>query len=418
MKTKVNLKLAIALIVMLLAVVFNMNTVNAATNQEAQNILNEIPDELNINTTLKEEIDNIIINEFNLDVSKIVENITIPEEYMLNICFENANCLNFGTAWLTSNGEMVTEPKYITIHYKDEENKNATDEKIATDIITVLEETEFTYKYTGELTNGKLPNNIAEKQEQALLSDIKTKFDLDNKNAEAKIIQSFEGEENETFYYIGIFINNVYYGSTVGVSQKTIIDSSTTETIKTTDNETNIKLETDTTVVPENTVLETKEVKEEKTLNIVKESLKEISTKYTTFDITLKSEGVAIQPNGKVKISIPIPNDYDKTKLSVYRVAEDGTKTEYNTKVEGKFAVIETDHFSTYVLAEKNVTDTEAPKTEETPKVEDTQTEETAPKGDKDDTPKTGTIETIYYILPVMIISALGIIAFRRKETK
>ena len=186
-----------------------------------------------------------------------------------------------------------------------------------------------------------------------------------------------------------------------------ILKKEENKTVSTTDNKTNIKLNADTTVVPENTVLETKEVKEVKTLNIVKETLKEISTKYTTYDITLKSEGVAIQPNGKVQISIPIPSDYDKTKLTVLRVADDGTKTEYDTKVEGEFAVIETDHFSTYVLAEKNVTVTEVPKTEET-----------APKGEKDDTPKTGTVEMIYYILPVMIISALGIIAFRKKENK
>ena len=36
----------------------------------------------------------------------------------------------------------------------------------------------------------------------------------------------------------------------------------------------------------------------------------------------------------------------------------------------------------------------------------------------KDDTPKTGTTAGIYFMIPVAIISALGIMAFRRKETK
>ena len=94
-----------------------------------------------------------------------------------------------------------------------------------------------------------------------------------------------------------------------------------TEPVKKEESTTKIKLEADTTVIPSNTVLETKEVKEEKTLKVVKESLKEVSNKYVTYDITLTSNNVKIQPNGKVKISIPVPNDFDKTKLAVYRKA-------------------------------------------------------------------------------------------------
>lgn len=125
------------------------------------------------------------------------------------------------------------------------------------------------------------------------------------------------------------------------------------------DTTTGIKLETDTKIVPENTVLETKKVTESKTIQIVEESIKEVSTKFVTYDITLKSEGVAIQPNGKVKIKIPIPNGYDKTKLLVYRISEDGTKTKYDIKIEENYVIIETDHFSTYVIAENNVTEKE-----------------------------------------------------------
>ena len=189
--------------------------------------------------------------------------------------------------------------------------------------------------------------------------------------------------------------------------------TSASTAVKKEDTTTKIKLEADTTVIPANTVLNTKEVKEEKTLKVVKESLKEVSNKYVTYDITLTNNNVKIQPNGKVKISIPVPSDFDKTKLAVYRIADNGDKTEYTVMVNGDVATFETDHFSTYVLAEKetksntnNVVDKEQ---------KNNNTKETRKK---DDTPKTGTTASIYFMIPIAVISAIGIIAFRRKETK
>lgn len=125
------------------------------------------------------------------------------------------------------------------------------------------------------------------------------------------------------------------------------------EPVKKEETTTKIKLEADTSVIPANTVLNTKEVKDEKVLNTVKESLKDIATKYMVYDINLLSDGVKIQPNGKVKISIPVPTEYNKSNLVVYRVADNGDKTEYTVKVNRDVATFETDHFSTYVLAEK-----------------------------------------------------------------
>lgn len=182
-----------------------------------------------------------------------------------------------------------------------------------------------------------------------------------------------------------------------------------TEPVKKEETTTKIKLEADTTVIPSNTVLETKEVKEEKTLKVVKESLKEVSNKYVTYDITLTSNNVKIQPNGKVKISIPVPNDFDKTKLAVYRIAEDGTKTKYDTKIDGEYATIETDHFSTYVLAENNVT------INETPNTENTQKTETTTKGEKDNTPKTGSLDIIGYVLVITVVAGIGIVTLKKR---
>lgn len=204
------------------------------------------------------------------------------------------------------------------------------------------------------------------------------------------------------------------------VFNRIIVNNKTNEntTIEIKNENTNIQLDATTAVVPKDTKLEAKEIKEEKTLNTIKESLKEISNKYVSYDITLKSNGVAIQPNGKVKISIPIPSNFDKTKLSIYRIAEDGTKTKYDTKVESDFAIIETDHFSTYVLAENNVVAL-APSTDNNnnnkPVEETTKPTQVVNKGEKDETPKTGTVDIIGYVLVATTIAGIGIVALKKK---
>ena len=164
--------------------------------------------------------------------------------------------------------------------------------------------------------------------------------------------------------------------------------------------ENGIKLETNTSVVPVNTTLVSKKVEDEKTLKTVKESLKEISNKYVTFDISLINDNTKIQPNGKVKISIPIPSDYDTSKLVVYRIESNGEKVEYNVTVNGNMATFETDHFSTYVLAERT--------TEEASSKDNTENE-------KDDTPKTGTKSSILYIAILTIVAGISILVIRKK---
>jgi hypothetical protein len=82
------------------------------------------------------------------------------------------------------------------------------------------------------------------------------------------------------------------------------------------------------------------------------------STKYDVlkvFDITLKnSEGVHVQPNGTVKVKLPL--DWEKDgNYKVYRVNTDKTLTDMNAYRQGSHMVFETDHFSIYVIAEERV---------------------------------------------------------------
>lgn len=126
-----------------------------------------------------------------------------------------------------------------------------------------------------------------------------------------------------------------------------------------TDSKTNIKLNTTSDIVSTDTKMEITEITSGATFDKIKNILVEIKN-FKAFDITLKSNNTIIQPNGKVKISIPIPVGYDKSKLIVYRIADDGIKIEYEVTVDGNYATFETEHFSTYVLGETEKISNEA----------------------------------------------------------
>ena len=73
-----------------------------------------------------------------------------------------------------------------------------------------------------------------------------------------------------------------------------------------------------------------------------------------TFDITLKNkDGVHVQPDGTVKVKLPL--DWDKDgDYKVYRVNDDGTLTDMEAYREGSHMVFDTDHFSVYVIVDES----------------------------------------------------------------
>lgn len=145
-----------------------------------------------------------------------------------------------------------------------------------------------------------------------------------------------------------------YLGGSNNDNKDEITDSKNTnnQTITKTDNKTNIKLESSSGMIPDNTIMNIIEINSGETFNKIKNILSEIKN-FKVFDITLKVNDTNIQPNGKVKISIPIPAGFDASRLIVYRVDENNTKTEYQVTVTNGYATFVTDHFSTYVLGEK-----------------------------------------------------------------
>ena len=121
------------------------------------------------------------------------------------------------------------------------------------------------------------------------------------------------------------------------------------------DSESGIKLEGDTSAIPLNTVLKVDEI----TTPEVHEAIVNIlapTANIVVYNIKLVSSGDTIQPNGKVKIAIPIPNSFDMNNIGVYKIENEQVKHSYPLTIEEReesfYAVIETDDFSIFVLAE------------------------------------------------------------------
>ena len=113
-----------------------------------------------------------------------------------------------------------------------------------------------------------------------------------------------------------------------------------------------VQIEVESNVVPEGTVLIANKITAGVELDAVTESLQGVTDKFCAFDISLENDGVKIQPNGKVKVTISIPVGYDKNKVAVYYIDNEGSKEKLLSTINGEQISFETDHFSTYVIAE------------------------------------------------------------------
>lgn len=68
------------------------------------------------------------------------------------------------------------------------------------------------------------------------------------------------------------------------------------------------------------------------------------------YNISFVKEDQNVQPNGKVKVHVPIPEGMDTNTAKIYRQESDGSWTILNAKIEDNYLVFETDHFSLYAI--------------------------------------------------------------------
>lgn len=175
------------------------------------------------------------------------------------------------------------------------------------------------------------------------------------------------------------------------------------------DNNSGVKLETNVEVVPEDTELVVKKILDGKEYDNIKEILKGKTNKFIAYDISLMRNNANIQPNGKIKISLPIPTEYDNSKLILYSIV-DNREIEYEILKKDGFAIFETDNLSTYVLAERTNNSNEEEKNNEN------NIEKSADIEHKlDNTPKTGNTDIITIISSILsVMSSAGIFIIKR----
>ena len=121
-----------------------------------------------------------------------------------------------------------------------------------------------------------------------------------------------------------------------------------------TDENTGITIISAEGIVDEDAVLVVEEVIRGGNFELASELFKD--NDFTLFDITLMKDNEAVQPNGKVTVSIPVPEGYDSRKCKVYRI-ENGEKVDAKAVLRDECLVFKTEHFSLYaVVTEKKIT--------------------------------------------------------------
>lgn len=76
------------------------------------------------------------------------------------------------------------------------------------------------------------------------------------------------------------------------------------------------------------------------------------------YDISVTKDGKEVQPNGKVKVTVPMPQDGDETDYTVYHIKDSGDIVRLSAVYADGMLTFETDGFSYYVfVATSNVLD-------------------------------------------------------------
>ena len=183
-----------------------------------------------------------------------------------------------------------------------------------------------------------------------------------------------------------------YYNVTIkGKTYKFYIMKGTAEELKMptylgTNIENNIKVTTNKSEVPLDTEIR---------VDVVAgaEMEKVLGTKnYKAYDIDLHSAGkegfVTKLSNGKFQVTIPVPETLKNKSIAIYHVDSNGKTTEHKAIVKNGIATFETDHFSTYAIAEQA----------------------------KDITPNTGIQNNIKIFALISIVSFAGYVILRHKK--
>ncbi len=179
------------------------------------------------------------------------------------------------------------------------------------------------------------------------------------------------------------------------------------------DKATGIRVHADKGVFNEEVILVVTPIVSGKQYEDAAKSLDSVGKKFKLYEVHFENrKGEEIQPNGKVTVSYPIPADYDASKLALYRINEDGTKTLVSGVVENGCYQVVQKHFSTYALVEKGsrTAGTEhnengKPNTPDTPNKPNTPNKPVAPNS-----AQTGDGAPVLALVSLALVSAAAIV--------
>ena len=113
----------------------------------------------------------------------------------------------------------------------------------------------------------------------------------------------------------------------------------------------NISIKSDSSELPLDTAITVKSVSSDEIEKVLGTDV------YAAYDISLYSNAKQVKitklENGKFIVSIPVPEILKDKEITVYYINEKGEKEEHIATVKDGYASFETDHFSTYILVEK-----------------------------------------------------------------
>lgn len=127
--------------------------------------------------------------------------------------------------------------------------------------------------------------------------------------------------------------------------------------VNVTDSATGIKVNADQGVLPEGAKLVVEPISSGDAYSKAASALSDIGKKFKLYEIHfIDTSGNEVQPNGTVEVSYPIPSGYDASKVALYRINDDGSKTLISGRAENGYYVVVAKSFSQYALVEKGST--------------------------------------------------------------
>lgn len=113
-----------------------------------------------------------------------------------------------------------------------------------------------------------------------------------------------------------------------------------------------VKFDASTNALPKDTKLEVSKLQNGISYKTAKQVLKNVSKKFVIYDITATKDNKTVEPDGAVKVTIPITKGFNAKKIVVKHITRDGAleTVDYKISKDAKNIVITFDKVGTYAI--------------------------------------------------------------------